>query len=241
MHRGHRVQFYSAQCTHQRTSECHETGSEVCIDCALVLEDRLSFEGRRNDANESCTHPAKAFLLDLTFKLNLGGVYAEEAEEVATYISQYVKDRGLDSLFKNRELWCFSLFEVINRNDIGVTPQELCFYACMDLEKIWAIEKVLNIHTSRQCPSSYTSKACYTFNISHVHQENIRRICQRLYGFAHHKPTNLFCAVMKLYCIQNQLKMPFSKLCKFLNCTASSVNRIINELGPRGENINSLL
>ena len=96
----------------------------------------------------------------------------------------------------------------------------------IEMDKLWAMEKVLDIHTTRQCPSVYTAKLSYALNLDFHHETRIGRICQRLYGLAHHKPTNLFAAVVKLYCKANNIKLIFSEF--YNHCSILLLQQLIN-------------
>ena len=237
MSRPNRGHFYSSLCTHNRTVFCQEQGSEVCLDCALVIEDRLPLLSTTctNIPEEKCH-----FLSELSEKLHLPQTFRDEAENIYKLIKQEIEDKGMKCVFKKEEVMCFAIYECICRLDIGTTPHEVAFYGEIEIDKLWAIEKVLDIHTTRQCLSVYTAKLSYALNLDFHHETRIRRICQRLYGLAHHKPTNLFAAVVKLYCKANNIKLIFSHLCSMLNCTASSVNKIIHDIGRKGVDINVL-
>jgi len=231
--------FNTDICPHRYTVLDIDGGSEVCTQCGLVLEERLL-----QSSNEEKSHILEIdkdnnFLKDICERLELSNERCYEALICLPRIIEEIQEK--EFIFKRQDLLTFALYEVINRNEIGITPEELCHYANIKTQKLWQIENSLcNSIITQHSPAAFCSKACYHLNLKYSDERQIRQICESMYGCSHFRPTNVCGTVIKLYCKEKNIPMTYKKICEALNCSATSMIKIIDYLGDIANNISIL-
>lgn len=223
-------------CDHVNCWEDTHEGIFVCIDCGLVIEDRLQLNNY-----EQCIPARKSdietFLTDICHNANL-------PSGIIPYTLWYlksVKSRDDKKMFNEKQLAIFALYESLNRHDIPRTPQELEYYSGIKYTMLWKIENTLMLKTTLAKSENWIEKFCILLEIDFKHVYTLKNIVRNMFGFGGVQPQSLAALVIHLYCKEQHIPITLKKICEFCVVSTSAIAKLKKKMHTKFLNNISLL
>lgn len=209
-------------CTHENTVEDSKEGTIVCLECALVLEDRISFyhyDGGFDKTETKTTTKKEEEDEQMLFELSDRGMFPQNVvyQTVSKYEQykkfflgkkQRVDDDDNDEnekKIKNTAIIAFALYTTLIDNNISRTPIEICQIFNVSTSDLWNVEKKLDnyffsANRASNNVADYIERFGGILNISYSSISRIKTISLQLYGMGGVTPQTLAACLIFLYC-----------------------------------------
>lgn len=231
-------------CSHPIEAKCNDqrTGDTICMQCALVLEERYSMSSFSNGAyipplhisKDSATKRVKDGEEDIYALADLMHVTDSIRDDALSFYDKHIYNKQL----RSNELALYSLFYAKIRNGVNCTIQEMCTQYGFGISpsSLWKIEKRLCSNEDDSgsfVPSDFIPRYCSMLNI-YFYAAN--EICEKAdkemettsFSFA---PQTIAVACIFYYVRDKQMNhIALKDLCNLASVSTTAVRRAAAKL-----------
>jgi transcription initiation factor TFIIIB Brf1 subunit/transcription initiation factor TFIIB len=138
---------------------------------------------------------------------------------------------------KRKEIAAYALYEILLKNGVGKTVEEVSFYTEVPVKALWRIEAHIKCNYV-DCASNYLEKFCYFNNLSRRDAAQIRKLLDssnpenfELLDVVEgcHSP-NIAGALIFLHCEKIECSKSMKSICEVCNISVSSVQQIVKKI-----------
>jgi transcription initiation factor TFIIIB Brf1 subunit/transcription initiation factor TFIIB len=230
------------ECDHSNSIDDEREGTNVCIDCGLVL-DQLYFPSRSAVLNEhDYSAPDKIFLF---LKDVCGNAFI--ADNIIYYAYNYFnhlkKDMSIiDKKFKDTVIASYALYETLCRHGNAFTAKEIAYYTGTPCNYLWKVENCLHMSEMLHNPQDFVERYCAILKIDFYTTKIIKGIAGNMYALGDIRPSCVVSAVIYLYCVKEiKMKLTMKDICEVCDVSTGNIYKICNRLLPMYRNKISLL
>ena len=187
-------------CSHERNIENQQDGTTVCLDCALVLEERVlytpseSFHLERKKEEEENQSEEENLLLEIRERWNFPKAVISDTLHLFINLK---KDSNLVSLFKKKHLLAFAFYTNLMKHECSRLPEEVAFY--FEMKKyvdLFRIGEYTNLYFVPKTEDFLDRFAAY-FPFTYKEKTLMRNVCFKFYVRHSYQPKT--CAVIIIY------------------------------------------
>ena len=233
------------ECQHAHSIDDEHTGSCVCTDCGLVLEQLYMFDYKQKEHMDNLYEATQLkaekfdiarFLTDVTHNAHIPSYILSRALWYFDIIKGRLKDKKKH--FKDRDIAAFALYETLN--DQGVSRTVLEIEDCTGISRaiLWAVESSLIFTNTLIDPKHLVDRYCTTLDIPWRDLSEIKTIVGNMYGMGNVRPQCLVAVVIYLYTnffckLGEQMKPTLRKICDVCIVSPMTVLKIVKNMEPR--------
>jgi len=237
-------------CLHGKRIDDEITGSEVCLECGLVLDTifseqiprALSFPSYSWGGQEELgTNPSKIVkakykarehLEDICARLHIEG---EENRHLAfQYFCKLKKRIGSKRRVKQEGLLAFSIWETLNILQAPRHPGEVAAAVGVNPKIILKVQKSLDVSSTYCPPVFYVDRICGNLFLNTFITEVTRSVVSLTFNLGSFKPESVVgaCILLILKQLRSEKKDKYFPeinlmyLCSFLGVSSSSINKV---------------
>jgi len=211
-------------CKHVRRIDDMREGTEVCIDCGLVLNDKIFVHHEINFNQDTENSNVKSEIIEMLERLNLPKAYLENIEKTA---ASMIND---DKVRKNiTTVLASSMYKTINKDNVPISIKDVSAVSGISEKKILDLDKSIHILDSENVLEKYCKLNNLNYKNYTVIKENLKK-----YKVLGHNPLTLVGAVIYMHCKKNKIKTSMKSISLTLGISTISIQRFIkNELSFR--------
>jgi transcription initiation factor TFIIIB Brf1 subunit/transcription initiation factor TFIIB len=211
-------------CKHVLRIDDMREGTEVCMDCGLVLNDKIFVNHESVFYEEIVNTNVKSEIIEMLERLNLPKIFAENIEKTAnSMISEDKVKKNLTTVVAS------SMYKTINRNKVSISIKDVSAVSGVSEKKILGMDKSIHILESENVLEKYCTLNNLDYKNYTVIKENLKK-----YKVLGHNPLTLVGAVIYMHCKKNKIKTSMKSISQTLGISTISIQRFIkNELSFR--------
>jgi transcription initiation factor TFIIIB Brf1 subunit/transcription initiation factor TFIIB len=228
------------ECLHENKVDDIATGTCVCWDCALVLEEQIYMPSAQQSEfsapfNSKCYTPKEKseqeVMREVCEKLNIPAHLLLSAELYKENITPQLYLDERKKRFTSLEVYIYALNEILIREGIPRCPRELTYIAGLQENVLWYISRRL-VKTEDTSPETAANDLVerYRTLLALTFQEGIKikRILQKLYdiGMESYRPNTVIAVAIHLYSKQFNLQLKLKEICNVCGVSIANVYRI---------------
>ena len=219
-------------CFHKKTIDDDREGTEVCLDCGLVLQEILLPGTPLKTTRTFSTREGEP---ELTRHLCDVIAHAEIPMCVVSPTLDYYKQlRGeLAShrpKFTDKVLLAYALYETLNRENISRTVQEIAFFTDCSEKKLWNVESALNLEKTLSSPLDYVERYATQVNLTFSDVKKIKEKIGSLACFYSAKPQCVVALALYMHCLENKLKCSLKNICQVCSVSPTNVHHMMRKM-----------
>lgn len=222
--------FFSHYCEHTYPVYDPSTGTLVCEECALVLE-----QGGQIILNENPSCDFENSLI--RFKLHdfcCNGNVAECIENDSFSFFKNLVNLHYQNCSEKKqiEILAFSLYATLARHGAAKSIQDIYALTGVEPSVLWKIESNVSVGIVSEHAIDYLDRFCYTLDISKKEGTTLRKI---LLNFPIMGSTNVQCitaTTIYLFCKEYKIKRSLKMISHICSVASVTIRNIANKLNP---------
>jgi transcription initiation factor TFIIIB Brf1 subunit/transcription initiation factor TFIIB len=238
----------AAECSHDRKIDDITSGTCVCLDCGLVLEDQIYLAApnqsdfsapfwskKRPPKEEKRQLNEREEMLEICEKLNIPTKLIAAAEVYKDKIVLQLSTGSRKKKFSSLEMLVYALHEILIHHDIRRSSRELAYVAGVQESVIWHVERSLEPKEHSAAPTKVSAPTtdlveCYRALLSLTFQEGkkIKLIIENLHavGMESYRPNTLIALAVFLYSKHCNLSLKLKEICNVCDVSIGNIYRI---------------
>lgn len=216
-------------CNHENLVTDEREGTVVCINCGLVIEDRIFLS--RNLINEEIENKNEIYELLFDFAERFHIVKKNIDEIIDRY--QMVNEKIELKFYKKEEVLVFCIYENLNKNNISLLLEQILIFFpnVRNEKKVYEIETLL----SSDCPKLIVEDSlihrCLSYlDFSFKQKQEIVKIFEKVKYKVDFSPKTIIGSIIYMFCKCNKLKIQLKNICNVCEISQSSVNRALKRM-----------
>lgn len=218
-----------SDCSHFNAIEDEREGIITCPDCSRVLDILYSSSTIERPIKENLK-----FEDHIISELIERGIFPPNIYSKTQYLYTKLFNRLKLKRFKDIEILVFCLYETLNKESIPRTPLELCNWFQINPNKIWQIEKELQMESAEINPIDFVERFCAELELKYFHCSKIKEKLMTMYGCMDScRPQGIATSAIYSYCKENNIPITLKKICSTCNVSTSNVLNIIKKMNKK--------
>lgn len=226
MHRESSVSFYSDSCPHKES--VISDGTEVCIDCAKVVDSRVLTHFQQNEIAK-ITDVSLDFLIDVCSR----GHVPRAILEYTLILKKEFKAQLHKNKINENDLTMFSLYEALIRHKIPRRTEEIYSISGVTPSTLCAIQRQLSMNDIEMpnpaLAEDYISRFCSLLNIGYFASSEIKNLLAKVYSELGHVRAHCLAAfVIYVYCREKKIKRSTKIICEMCGASSAVIYKLYN-------------
>lgn len=215
--------FLGYGCIHKSTVEDYREGTVVCIDCGLVVDDKLMSVGpivksKMLESEKMREDQLSNYLADIVANNMIPTYIIPVTINYFKCVKNKLNNGG--KRFPDKIIIAYALYESLHSEGIPRTAQEIAYFSNCPASKLWDIESILNLNQSLGNPVNYIERYCTLLGLKYSDTKLVKSRVEKMNQVA--RPQCLAALALYLYCKENQLKISLKTICDV--CAVSTTN-----------------
>ena len=221
-------------CQHLNTIICQTEGTQVCLDCAYVLTENLSYNEvyANNESNQPMFHDpeqiicseVKKFIYDTCHRLHVYNII------IPIVAKKFVKLENGNKKFENNLLATYCIYSVLKQENCPRSMKTLSYHTGFSTKLIWSVERYFEERNKPLTPQDILTTYYTYLDFEYSDLLEMIKMLESITDEKDFAPLSIAGGTIYLYSKQNNKKHNVKTIAGLIHTSTMSIYRYVNSI-----------
>ena len=223
-----------SSCEHLNTSICQKEATVVCLDCALVITENLSYDevyikkehdtATFQDLEMNICPKIKTFIHEICHRLNIYDVV------IPIIIKKFIKLQKKNNKFEKKLVAVYSIYSTLKKENCARSMKTLSYHTGISTKLIWIVERYFEERNHPLTPSQILSTYYTYLDFDYTDLQKMKKMIESTKIKKDFAPTTIAGGTICLYSQENNKKYNVKTIADLICTSPMSIYRYVNSI-----------